>query len=769
MRWRLRNKFLGLTLALALVSGTAWGDFIVLLAEVELNDVYQGQRILLWDGGTSYYAEAGDLKEWRIRRPYAEPVIQHGKTYHPLLSFPGIRVRYEPLTVSLRLSVPTDLFEPQIFSARRESPQASAGNGAFLDYDWSYTEGTAGALAGYMAPTLFSSKGSLHSDFLYRKFTGEPALQSAADGWVRLNTNYFFDDTDAMRRYEVGDVITTAAPWGGWLRMGGVQIATNFSTRPYQNIHPSLTIGGEAGMASAVDLYVNGQLRGREKVASGPFSIEDIPVINGDGQVQMVVTDVLGRQQISTQNYYASNELLSRGLHDYSYTLGALRENYAYESNNYGDTAFIGMHRYGVSNRLTLGGHIEASDKVLLGATEAAWLAGRSGVMNSTAGVSDANAGTGVLLGLGYEYRGSLFSLGGQIAGSTEKFTTVGAPVIGASPKLQFVLNGSIGVGYQGTLGMSYVHQSFHENVLRDDADVLTISYSRGFLQDFFLSIRASLISSGDTDYSVGMILTRAFGQRQSTNASADFSRNSSRMRVETRSSVPYGPGFGYHVGTTLGDDERVDGSLTGQTQYGRYQLDAARDDGQNYWRAGTDGSVAWMAGRPYFSREIHNGFAVAKVGEFENVRVYVENQEVGRTDSHGRVLLPGLRPFEKNRISIESADLPLHVRIDSTRNFVSPYAGTGALVEFSLDASRSLMLHAIQTNGKPVPMGALAYIEGRDEPLLVGLNGMMYVSGMNQPQVARVAWHGGACTLEVPIPDSNHPLPNIGEVTCED
>ena len=60
MRWRLRNNFLGLILAL--VSGTASGEYIVLLAEVELNDVYKGQRILLWDGGAEYYAEASDLE-----------------------------------------------------------------------------------------------------------------------------------------------------------------------------------------------------------------------------------------------------------------------------------------------------------------------------------------------------------------------------------------------------------------------------------------------------------------------------------------------------------------------------------------------------------------------------------------------------------------------------------------------------------------------------------------------------------------------------------
>ena len=79
MRWRLRNNILGLFLVV--VSGTAWGEYIVLLAQVELNEFDKGQRILLWDGDSEYYAEAGDLKEWRFRGPYAEPVVHHGKTY----------------------------------------------------------------------------------------------------------------------------------------------------------------------------------------------------------------------------------------------------------------------------------------------------------------------------------------------------------------------------------------------------------------------------------------------------------------------------------------------------------------------------------------------------------------------------------------------------------------------------------------------------------------------------------------------------------------
>ena len=63
-------------------------------------------------------------------------------------------------------------------------------------------------------------------------------------------------------------------------------------------------MSGEAVLPSTVDLYVDNELRMRREVPSGPFSIQDLPVMTGQGDARLVVRDILGREQVITQPFY---------------------------------------------------------------------------------------------------------------------------------------------------------------------------------------------------------------------------------------------------------------------------------------------------------------------------------------------------------------------------------------------------------------------------------------------------------------------------------
>jgi len=68
---------------------------------------------------------------------------------------------------------------------------------------------------------------------------------------------------------------------------------------------PLLSAKGDAIVPSTVDVFVNGQPVSSEQVQPGPFEISGIPAVNGAGQMQVVVTDALGRQQVVSQPFYA--------------------------------------------------------------------------------------------------------------------------------------------------------------------------------------------------------------------------------------------------------------------------------------------------------------------------------------------------------------------------------------------------------------------------------------------------------------------------------
>ena len=134
----------------------------------------------------------------------------------------------------------------------------------------------------------------------------------------------------------LGDSISGASSWGGAVRFGGAQWATNFSLQPGFVTFPLPGISGEAALPSTVDLYVDSALRMRRQVPSGPFSIQDLPVPSGRGDARLVVRDILGREQIITQPFDTNSRLLKQGLHDYSYELGFVRRDFGIDSNNYG-------------------------------------------------------------------------------------------------------------------------------------------------------------------------------------------------------------------------------------------------------------------------------------------------------------------------------------------------------------------------------------------------------------------------------------------------
>ncbi len=58
--------------------------------------------------------------------------------------------------------------------------------------------------------------------------------------------------------------------------------------------------------------------------------------------------------------------------------------------------------------------------------------------------------------------------------------------------------------------------------------------------------------------------------------------------------------------------------------------------------------------------------------------------------------------------------------------------------------------------------------VQGRKEPLPIGLGGMIYLTGLEGPTVVEVTWSDERCSFTAPIPEGDHPLPSI-PVICAD
>jgi outer membrane usher protein len=765
MRWRSLSNGLALSTFL-LGARVVFADPAPLLAEVTVNQVPQQTSLLLWDGQDGYFASPTDLARWRIRRPYPAPTVYQDQPYHPLHAIPGAMIRYEPRTVSVILELPPRALQPTLASLAPDGPPTpSAGTGAYLDYDLSYTDTNQSYAAALLAPTLFTPAGALFSEVAYRDADAVFSERDNAEDWVRLSTTFNRDDPDRMRSYRAFDVVSAPSPWGGAYRVAGLQIASNFSTQPEFVTFPVPSLQGEAQVPSTVDLYVNNVLRRREDVQPGEFRLDDVPVVSGAGQVRMVVTDVLGREQVVIQDFYAPDVLLRDGLSEYSFTVGILRRNFGRVSNDYGGGAFVGAYRRGLNAQLTAGGRLELGPDAQLTAGSADWALHQSGVIGGGIGLSNSDDGIGGAWRIGYEFRSPDLRLATRLAGTTSRFAAIDARTGGRPPELELMFTSGWDAGIFGSIGATVVHQSHHE---RADRDIVTLSGSRRTRSGYSVSAYASYARAEESDYSVGLTFTRSLGHRRSVSAQATQDADDTRLRMETLHSMPAGPGFGYRLGTTLADNTQFDANLMAQANIGRYAVDAQHRDGRLAWQANAAGSVAWLGGRPYLARDISNGFAVVDLGGIENVRIYAENQEIGRSDANGRLLLPRLRPYETNRIRIEAADIPLHARIETLSMEVSTFRRSGTVVEFPIMQDRSVVLHAMLMDGQPVPEGAVVTVAGRDDATVVGLDGKIYLESLPRRSFVLVSWSDQSCVLDVAPPEDDHPLPDLGDVACE-
>ena len=343
------------------------------LTEISVNHQVQGTRLLRWDGSGEIYVTARDLADWGVFPPYPEPVRHDGILLYALNDFQDVQAHYRADQAALDIEFPPAMLSATSASLRPSKLNAVSGDpGAYLDYDVSYTGAEEAYGAALLAPTFFGRYGALNGEVVCRSAASYQGT-GWGDGCVRLDTTWSLDDVDRMRSLRAGDVISLPGVWGGAYRVGGMQLATNFGTRPTYITFPVPAIAGEARLPSNVELYVNGALRYQDNVAPGTFRVEDIPVTTGDGQVRMVVTDVLGREQVYTQDFYASADLLHAGLQEYSYSIGALRRNYGLVSNDYDEAAFIGAHRFGVSDVLTIGGRLEGTGDIQVVSGSADW------------------------------------------------------------------------------------------------------------------------------------------------------------------------------------------------------------------------------------------------------------------------------------------------------------------------------------------------------------------------------------------------------------
>lgn len=741
-------------------------DIAELLLQIDVNQQRLDETVLVLRRKDGTILIAGeDLDRWRLRRPGTPPYEHEGKLYYPAGALPALKIQVDERKQTLAIAA-----EPQAFtgtvaavSAQRYPPPVLPQPGGFLNYTLSGTHSAGeSTYSGLFEAGFFSRYGVFTNSLL------APELTHSAT-WLRLDSTYAIDYPEALTSLRLGDTITSPGAWGRAVRFGGIQFGTNFATQPGFIRFPVMQAAGAAALPSTVDVFVNNALVQRSSVPPGPFSIQNIPVVTGSGEVRVVVRDLLGREQVITQPFYSSATLLKQGLEDYSYELGAVRNNFAVSSNDYGQGVATATYRRGITDTFTSELRGEATRDVQAGGLSSALRAGNFGVLSGTFALSRTDQGTGRLLGYGVEHLTDSLSMSLQTQLTSPDFRQTGMTATELPRRRQTVGNVNYSMGTLGSLSLSYAIQQFRD---QPTAEVSTLTYAvpLGKVANLSLSALRVYGPTGATTLFLSFIvplgeLTSATFTRDRTRSAATGSQSSNNT-LAVQKNPPLGEGYGYRLQDRNGD---FLGNYSLQTGVGTYVLEESLPKaGANATRVGIAGGIGVVGGYPFLSRSISDSFGVVRVADYPNVRVLQDNQVVARTDAQGYAVLPRMRAYDRNQVSLDQNDLPFDATLGSLRLDAVPYFRSGVLLDFPVHRVRAGTLHVMLEDGRPLPSGALARIEGKEKEFPVALRGEAYLEGFEASNRLIFTWRGQNCIVEVPYSRTDDPLPELGTFVCE-
>jgi len=582
---------------------------------------------------------------------------------------------------------------------------------------------------------------------------------------VRLDSTWTRDLPERLETLRVGDSISGTGAWGQAARFGGIKFGTNFATQPTLVTTPLLSAQGEALLPSTVDVFVNGQRVASKDVAPGPFTIDRVPAINGAGQMQVVVTDALGRQQVISQPYYNGPSLLRAGLNEFTLDAGAIREDYTTQSNDYGDLMMAGTFRRGITDRFTAEVHAEAeSGGARAVGADAAMQVGTFGVATLTA-AAGGDDNVGWLGCVGLQRNGPRLNVFAQTRFASEDFAQLGTEHRTDRPKQRTLAGLGFALGGYGSLQISYGQQTYWN---RASAAIFGVSHSATLGNLGYLNFIASHANDDDASTSAFLTWTLPLGDRRTASLgienTPDASGNDELKTVASgQKSLPSGTGAGYYVGLASNTDALLDYYYQGSA--GLVGAEYARRDGEDGWRANASGGLALTSVGIMPARTLDESFAVVQLADYPQMTVYLENQPVGHTDSRGRVLLDSLQPYETNTVSVDPLELPFDASLATTAMTVTPAYRSGPVVKFPVVRASAATLRLVQVDGTPVPAGATVTTVRESVP--VARNGLVYLTEAAGQQRGEAEWPGHRCGFSFSRPATDGPQPDLGDLTC--
>ncbi len=737
-----------------------------LYLDLQVNQVAKAELVPVQQRAGRLYLASEVLREAGIRLP-GEP---QGEV--ALDEIPGLHGDYDSQNQRLLLQVPPAWLPDQQVGERNLYPASDARSsfGALLNYDAYLNDTDEGGsyLAAWNELRLFDDWGTFSTTGQWRQsFNGAQA--QGRQGFLRYDTTFRYTDEQRLLTYEAGDLVTGALPWTTSVRVGGLQLSRDFGARPDLVTYPLPAFAGEAAVPTSLDLFINGYKSSSTELQPGPYTLTNVPFINGAGEAVVVTTDALGRQVSTTLPFYVTSSLLTKGLSDFSVAAGSLRRDYAVRDFAYGPGVASATLRHGVSDYFTLETHAESAESLMLGGLGGNLRLGTFGVLNAALTQSRFEGDTGQQVALGYQYNSRRIGFNYQRVqrhGDYADLSLVDSPFTRLSQRSEQATL-SLNLDRYGSLGAGYFDVRAGDGTR---TRLINLSWSKPLWRNSSLYLSANR-EVGDSQWAVQAQLVIPFDLRGTLAFSAERSKDGQDLqRVNYSQAVPVGGGVGYNLGYATGGnrDDYRQADLTWRLQSVQLQVGDYGSSGEMTRWADASGSLVLMDAGLFAANRIDDAFVVVSTSGYADVPVRYENQQIGRTDRNGHLLVPYSSGYYRGKYEIDPMDLPADVLAPQVEQRVAVRRGSGYLLEFPLKRVLAASLVLVDADQQELKLGSRVRHQESGGEAVVGWDGLVYLENLaphNRLQVDKA--DGGQCQVAFDLPEGQGPIPLIGPLEC--
>jgi outer membrane usher protein len=617
---------------------------------------------------------------------------------------------------------------------------------------------------------------------------------------LRLNTTLTYSDPETMMSYRAGDVITGGFAWTRPIRIGGAQMQRNFGLRPDLVTLPLPAARGSAAVPSTADVYINNVKTFSQDVNTGPYLLSNLPAITGSGTARVILRDSSGYTTESVLPFYVSANLLAPGMFDYSVEAGLPRLSYGTTGDSYLATPLAsGSARYGAFDWLTIMGHAEGGAGLMNGSVGAVIRTGSLGVATVAGAASRAGTGTGFQSYAAYETKlfgisinassqmtfGTYndlasvtarldkgisvdpYGIGGLLELSTSVQKAANNMALFTSAQPPKMLNRiSFGVPlpfYSMNLSAGFTQTRDAADVRSDIANV-TLSFPVG-RASFFATAFTTVSGERNSGFLAGMSMPLG---DVTTSLSVSGGKDGLNINADAVKPLEQKPGsWGWRVRDSEGVGAQRSAAVSYRSSFARMEAGVSQGANGVVATAEMEGAVATMGGGVFFANRVDDAFAVVETG-VPDVEVFHENRPAGMTNSSGRVLIPGLRSYQRNKIAIDTSKLPVDADISTTEGYVTPADRSGVRLNFAVrtDVKPAIVVFK-GADGQPMPVGARGQIEG-GEDFIVGYDGRAYIKNLSAENKVTIAMVDRECRASFNYEARPNEQVVISGVTCQ-